>query len=138
MNKPLPFILAAVALLTVVVQGPLPTAEAAQRPLCFGEPATIFVPGTESSASTVQGTDGDDVIVTGPGDDRVRGLRGRDLICTRGGRDVIRGGRGDDAMRGGAGADRVAGRHGLDRANGGRGANDACGAEREHACEKDL
>ncbi len=75
---------------------------------------------TSNSATAVEGTSGDDVIVTGRGSDHVDGRGGRDVICTRGGVDVIRGGKGDDLMRGGRAADQVAGGRGLDRANGGR------------------
>lgn len=39
---------------------------------------------------------GDDVIITGDGDDSVFGNDGNDLICTRGGADVVDGGLGDD------------------------------------------
>ena len=131
-------LLALTALALGMLQAPLAAAPAPPRPLCFGEPATIFLPGTESSATSVEGTDGDDVIVTGAGQDAVDGGRGDDLICTRGGRDTIRGGRGFDRMRGGPGTDTLRGQRGLDSANGGRGDNDACAAERRHRCETRL
>ncbi len=112
--------LAATTLGAALVQAPLATAGAAPLPTCSGEVATIFFPSTSNSATAVEGTSGDDVIVTGRGSDHVDGRGGRDVICTRGGVDVIRGGKGDDLMRGGRAADQVAGGRGLDRANGGR------------------
>ncbi len=138
MTKRLMVALAAVTLGSALVQAPLTTAAAAPVPLCSGEPATIFMPTTPGGATTVSGTDGDDVIVTGPGADRVLGRGGRDIICTRGGNDVIRGGGGDDQLRGGPGADRVAGRKGLDRADGGKGNQDVCAAEQERRCEANF
>lgn len=128
--------LGAAALGVGLLQAPLTTAgAAAPSPTCFGEPATIFIPTTENSASAIQGTNRDDVIVTGRGADSVQGFGGRDLICTRGGLDTIRGGRGDDKLRGGASEDVLRGRKGLDRANGGAGDTDVCGAERKKRCE---
>lgn len=138
MTKRLLVAMAATALGTVLVQAPLETAGAAPIPLCFGEPATIFAPGTKDTATVVTGTSRDDVIVTGPGQDRVEGRGGDDLICTRGGRDTILGERGDDRMRGGPGFDRLAGLRGLDRADGGKGDSDICAAERETRCEADF
>ena len=127
--------LAGATLGTALIQAPFATAEAAPTPTCSGEVATIFIPSAKGSASAVEGTSGDDVIVTGAGADAVEGKGGRDLICTRGGADTVRAGRGDDQMRGGPGADRLAGRKGLDRANGGKGERDVCSAEGTRACE---
>ncbi len=138
MTKRLMVALAAATLGTALVQAPLTTAAAAPVPLCFGEPATIFIPTTERSATSVAGTSGDDVIVTGEGADTVEGRGGRDLICTRGGTDVIRGGDGDDRMRGGSGVDSLRGRRGLDRADGGSGDKDICAAERKTRCEANF
>lgn len=141
MTKRLLVAFAATVLGMVLVQAPLAPAGAAPpapTPTCFGEPATIFLPTTESSATSVVGTSGDDVIVTGEGADTVEGRGGRDLICTRGGPDVIRGGAGDDRMRGGSGVDSLRGRGGLDRADGGEGDKDVCAAERKTRCEADF
>ncbi len=131
--------LATATLGMALLQAPLANAASgAPTPTCSGEVATIFLPSTKQSATAVEGTNGDDVIVTGRGQDRVDGNGGRDVICTRGGADIIHGGRGDDQMRGGAGADRLSGRRGLDRANGGKGSNDVCAAERERRCEANF
>lgn len=128
--------LAAATLGTALIQAPLATAGATPvAPTCSGQPATIFFPSVEGSATAVEGTSGDDVIVTGRGSDTVEGGGGRDAICTRGGNDTIRGGTADDQMRGGPGADRLSGRKGLDRANGGKGAKDVCAAEAKRRCE---
>ena len=136
MTKRLLVALAAATLGAGLVQGPLATAGAAQpAPTCSGEPATIFFPSAKGSATAVEGTNRDDVIVTGRGQDFVEGKRGRDVICTRGGNDTIRGGRADDQMRGGPGTDRLVGRAGLDRANGGKGDQDVCAAEAKRRCE---
>ncbi len=102
---------------------------------CDGKPATLVFPTTESSASSIEGTHRDDVIVTGPGTEEIRGLGGNDTICSRGGNDTIFGGRGDDKLIGGRGRDELRGRRGLDRALGGRGL-DRCSAERERSCER--
>ncbi len=129
--------LAAATLGTALVQGPIANAGPV-TPTCQGEVATIFVPGTQDTATAVEGTDRDDVIVTGDGPDSVDGNGGSDLICTRGGPDTIRGGRGDDRVNGGLGADRLFGNLGLDRADGGKGTQDVCAAERERACEANF
>lgn len=101
---------------------------------CDGKVATIIFPSTPNQATSAEGTRGDDVIVTGPGQETIRGLAGDDTICVRGGRDTIFGGRGDDTIIGGAGRDQLHGQRGLDRARGGAG-TDACSAEREKSCE---
>lgn len=119
-------------LLTLMIP---PGALAQQREAtCDGKVATIILPSTRNQATSAEGTRGDDVIVTGPGQETVRGLAGDDTICLRGGKDTIFGGRGDDTIIGGAGRDRLHGQRGLDRARGGAG-TDACSAEREKSCE---
>ena len=138
MTKRLLVAIAATALGGALIQAPITSAGAAPTPLCFGEPATIVVPGTPSSATSVTGTDADDVIVTGAGRDRVDGRGGDDLICTRAGNDAIFGQRGDDRMRGGRGVDRLSGLRGLDRADGAEGSRDTCAAERERRCERNF
>lgn len=131
--------LAAVALGTALTQAPAANAGSSQpAPTCQGVPATLFLPTTENSATSFQGTSGDDVIVTGDGAEFVDGRGGRDLICTRGGPDTIRGGPGDDRVLGGRGADELSGNNGLDRASGGTGTKDVCAAERERRCEANF
>ena len=69
------------------------TSQAAPRPRCFGQRATI-----QAKASGVtRGTRGPDVIVGTPGRDVIRAKRGSDLVCAREGNDVISGSRGVDA-----------------------------------------
>ena len=102
---------------------------------------------------TIQGTDGNDVIVgtDGPdviwalkGNDRVRGGDGDDVICMFGGNDRASGGKGNDAINGSKqndvlhgdagndnlygfqGRDKVFGDTGRDMVNGGPGAGDKC------------
>ena len=79
---------AAVALGPLVV--PALTASAA-APMCQGEEATIV----DTDGGTVEGTEGDDVIVAGRLAS-VRALGGNDKVCTRGGR--VSGGGGHDAV----------------------------------------
>ena len=137
MTKRLVLALTAATLGTALTQAPSLSAGAAPAPgpLCRGEVATIFVPGTPGTATSVEGTNGDDVIVTGKGEDSVDARGGRDIVCTRAGADTVNGGPGDDKMGGGPGMDRLWGRRGLDRANGGTGNEDQCAAEREKRCE---
>lgn len=91
----------------------------AAAPACTGEPATIV-----SDAPRIEGTDGHDVIVGGPGESQIYGLGGNDAICGGGGDDAIYGGRGNDDADGGPGEDQVLGEHGNDRLSGGAGDND--------------
>ena len=137
MRKRMLVALTAATLGMALVQGPIANAEP-EIPTCQGEVATIFIPTTRDTVTAVEGTDADDVIVTGDGPDSVDGNGGSDLICTRGGPDSIRGGSGDDRVNGGEGADRLRGNLGLDRANGGGGTQDVCAAERERACEANF
>ena len=76
--------------------------------LCFGQPATITGNGV------VNGTEGDDVIITGNGNDIVDGKGGNDRICTRGGDDHARGGAGNDRLNSGNGNDNTGGQSGND------------------------
>ena len=140
MRKRLVLALSVAALGTAFTQAPSVSAEAAPAPgpRCRGEVATIFVPGTPGTATSVEGTNGDDVIVTGKGQESSYAKGGRDIICTRAGAEIINGGPGDDRMGGGPGADRLSGRRGLDRANGGTGKDDVCAAEREKRCEANF
>ncbi len=85
---------------------------------CFGQTPTITGNGV------VNGTPGDDVILTGSGADTVRGLGGDDLICTGRGDDFVRGGAGDDKILAGGGADNAGGSAGDDLVRG-VGGNDA-------------
>ena len=77
---------------------PAGAAEAAAKPRCHGEVATIV--GTDGS-DEIKGTPGRDVIVGGKGDDEIDGRGGADVICGQRGSDELRGGRGDDLLDGG-------------------------------------
>jgi Ca2+-binding RTX toxin-like protein len=83
--------------------------------LCFGKPATI------TGSGVVNGTPGDDVIITGNKADTVNGRGGDDLICTHGGDDYVRGGPGDDKISAGNGNDDAGGQGGNDLVQGGNG-----------------
>lgn len=67
----------------------------------------------------LEGTDGPDVILAGPGADRIFGFDGDDVICGGPGNDVIRGGVGDDLLFGNEAADTLYGDSGNDDLRGG-------------------
>ncbi len=69
---------------------------------CFGKQATIV------SSGTINGTEGNDVIVGSEGPDIINAFGGNDLVCALGGNDLIRGGLGDDSLDGGEGNDLIA------------------------------
>jgi len=64
-------------------------------PTCDGLPATI--PGGPGD-TTINGTNGPDVIIDLDGNNTINGLGGDDRICTGGGNDVVLGGNGDDVL----------------------------------------
>jgi Ca2+-binding RTX toxin-like protein len=80
----------------------------AASPHCLGKPATIVAKGE------VRGTGHADVIVTGPGRDRIDGRGGNDRICAGTGADAVEGGVGSDRIAAGGGADEVVGDNGSD------------------------
>ena len=61
--------------------------------------------GTSTSAETITGTPGDDVICGGGGNDTIKGLEGNDVLKGEGGADQLYGGAGNDALDGGIGTD---------------------------------
>ena len=75
---------------------------AVEVPTCFGKPATIV--GTDEP-DTIQGTPGDDVIVSGKHHDVIHANGGDDLICAGGSRDLVFDGPGRDKVDGGAAPD---------------------------------
>ena len=122
---------------------------------CNGLPATIDKTGDNTGGLTT-GTACTDVIVTGNGNDTIKGLGGNDAICSRGGNDSIDagvgddyvfsggdndtvggaagndfvlGGFGNDSVNGGAGDDTVRGQYGDDTLNGGDGADTVIGGD---------
>lgn len=94
----------------------------AQRPLCGGKRATI-----SSDDRVIHGSRGPDVIVAGPGPNRIFGARGNDVICGGHGRDRIEGGRGKDTIDGKKDADLVHGGRGSDEVDGGSGRDNVRG-----------
>lgn len=71
----------------------------------------------------IVGTEDDDTLAGGFGDDLIRGRAGDDQLNGRGGDDLIRGGEGDDILSGAQGDDRLRGGHGNDALSGGFGAD---------------
>jgi Ca2+-binding RTX toxin-like protein len=90
---------------------------------CKGQAATIT-----SSATRVQGTPGNDVIVGGPANQVINGNGGNDTLCGAGGNDVVNGGAGNDDIDGQGGMDIVIGGVGDDIEHGGD-LNDKVGGE---------
>ncbi|HKP17570.1 MAG TPA: hypothetical protein VJT84_03760 [Gaiellaceae bacterium] len=88
--------------------------------VCNGKLATITGgPGN----STVNGTNGDDVIVDRNGNNTVNGKGGNDSICTGAGVDKINSGDGDDWVDAGGGNDTVKSGDGNDTVDAGDGKN---------------
>jgi Ca2+-binding RTX toxin-like protein len=83
---------------------------------CRGKRATIV----DFANSEIIGTDGNDVIATGDGEDVVVGRGGADIICPGPQADDVRGGAGPDVGTGQKGNDLVRGGPGDDRLIGGR------------------
>ncbi|HEX2196472.1 MAG TPA: calcium-binding protein [Actinomycetota bacterium] len=114
--------LAVVAAQGVVVVGDGRSAGAAARPTCFGKKATIVV---RDGYESVDGTNGDDVIVGTSSTDYIDGKGGNDRICARSNHpadeDFVSGGGGDDRISGGRSGDSLNGGRGDDLIVGGRG-----------------
>jgi Ca2+-binding RTX toxin-like protein len=72
---------------------------------CAGITLTDLVTGS----GTFSGTNGNDLIVGGPGNDTINGKAGDDCILGGGGNDSINGGGGNDVCIGGPGIDSFAG-----------------------------
>jgi Ca2+-binding RTX toxin-like protein len=84
------------------------------------------------------GTQGNDLLIGGPGDDKFNGLGGNDCIIGGGGNDNIDGGGGNDIIIGGPGDDNLNGGQGDDYLDGGPG-TDTCnikhGTDTTNDCE---
>src|SRR4051794_1443358 len=99
-----------------------------------------------NAAEWITGTEGDDIIRAGAGDDTINGLGGDDVICAGPGNDTSRGGDGDDMIRSGRGNDSSSGEGGDDSMRGqgdtdyadGGGGVDECLFETHVQCEADL
>ncbi|HEV2755416.1 MAG TPA: calcium-binding protein [Actinomycetota bacterium] len=106
-------------ILLAIAAGLLPAAGATpvhashdgQARRCFGAKATIV------------GTNGDDVILGGPGRDVIVALGGDDDVYGLEGHDALCAGAGDDRLDGGPGVDFVASGDGADEASGGGGSD---------------
>lgn len=68
---------------------------------CAGITVTTLVTGS----GTITGTEGNDLILGGPGADDINGLGGNDCILGGGGDDILNGGDGNDVCIGGPGTD---------------------------------
>lgn len=117
MSRLLPLWLAGIAFAVV----PAASAQGAAGPTCFGKPASIVGHGA------IEGTAHADVIVAGPGSDRIEAGGGNDLICTRGAADLIEGGVGSDRIDAGSGGDEVVGDNGSDTVLAGGGSDTVIG-----------
>jgi VCBS repeat-containing protein len=69
----------------------------------------------------LSGTNGDDMLIGGPGPDTLTGLDGNDVIVGNGGADVLSGGNGNDSVSGNEGDDTILGGLGTDTLDGGPG-----------------
>ena len=86
-------------LMLLVAASGITTSWAQTPPQCLGKTATLVAQSDEPH--DIVGTQGNDVIVAGPRDDRIEGRGGNDTICGAGGSDVITPGLGDDDIDGG-------------------------------------
>jgi len=110
--------------LAVLMAGLLVPTTSSASETCLGKAITI-----DSSARTIRGTNGADVImVRGTGSHTVSGLGGNDLICGSPGIDTIDGGAGNDTIVGGLGNDRLTGGAGNDTLKGNEGNDTLTGA----------
>lgn len=99
-------------------------------PECLGEAATIVADDENAGGGTLEGTEGDDVIVGFPGRGLIIfGAGGNDRICGGAANDKIDGGPGDDHLSGGYGLDILIGDVGNDRLLGGPGIDQLWGGE---------
>lgn len=71
---------------------------------CDGETATIV---KRKKSSFIRGTNGDDVIIAGKNNDRIKAKAGDDRICAGPGRDTVDAGGGNDRILGKGGRDRI-------------------------------
>lgn len=74
-----------------------------------------------SGNDTINGSDGDDLLLAGSGRDSVMGNPGNDTIIGGGGDDTLQGGDGNDTVLGQGGEDRIEGNDGDDFLNSGAG-----------------
>jgi hypothetical protein len=72
------------------------------------------VTGSTSSGQHIVGTDGDDTLTGGPGNDLIEGLGGNDYLDGQAGADTLLGGDGNDGFANSAGNDTMTGGAGID------------------------
>jgi hypothetical protein len=101
---------------------------------CHHERATTRV----TTAGTVTGSPGRDVVVGSSGADTIDGAGDEDVICGRGGDDTITGGSGNDDLYGEAGADDLRGGDGNDRMIGGLGDDHSDGGNGDDFLNDDI
>lgn len=78
----------------------------------------IFVETSKADGNTLNGGEGDDMLVGGSGDDIINGGVGNDTINGLAGDDTLSGGDGNDTLNGGSGDDMINGGEGADTLNG--------------------
>jgi Ca2+-binding RTX toxin-like protein len=78
----------------------------------FGTPGQTLNFGSVST--TITHTGGDDIFITGSGNDTIDGRGGHDWLSGGAGDDIIHGGAGDDVILGGDGSDKLYGQDGDD------------------------
>ena len=82
-----------------------------------------------SGNSTINGKGGNDLICTGPGNDKIDGGAGNDTIVDTGGKNDVKGGDGVDQITTGSGDDTIDGGAAADTINAGNGANNVKGGD---------
>jgi Ca2+-binding RTX toxin-like protein len=92
---------------------------------CAGMPLTDLVTGD----ITVHGSDANDLIFGGSGNDNIDGKNGDDCLVGSSGNDVITGNNGNDIILGGPGNDIIDGKNGYDICYGGPGTDTFMGCE---------
>jgi Ca2+-binding RTX toxin-like protein len=110
-----------------VVLGLLAIAPVADAASCGGRKATIKPKGKSGMTKKLNGTNGDDVIVSEGGKQKIKAKAGNDIICSGKGGDKIDGGEGDDLIFGGGGGDNIDGGGGNDTIHGEHGGDNVTG-----------
>lgn len=95
------------------------------------------VDGSDAN-ETIHGTEDNDIVASGSGDDMVEGDEGNDVICAEEGNDRVEGGSGIDVLNGNQGDDNVQGGDGDDVVRGGKGNDRVMGGEGNDAICGDL
>lgn len=105
-------------------------------PMCNGQTATVYVSNGfivggpddgDAYAGTLNGGNGNDVIVGTSGADDIDGGNGNDTICAGDGDDIVDGGNDIDTIFGEDGNDDISGGNGADTIDAGEGTNEVLG-----------